>query len=149
RDSGLVTYSLGSQVVDRAEPREALRATVARGVGLENAQVLVSVEQLARFRRGQRLNEEPLIRGKRGAYFQVARLELEARGRQEWKTVFDVERTQADIVQLLAELRHPETASRAVDEDVRKGTLGLKRIVAKTDGLQVSADEATVTHHLA
>ncbi len=33
--SGLVTYSLGSQVVDRAEPREALRATVAWGIGLE------------------------------------------------------------------------------------------------------------------
>ncbi len=63
--------------------------------------------------------------------------------------MFDVDRTQADVAQLLVELQTPEKIAQAVDADVSQGTLGLKRIVAKTDGLQVSADEATSTHHFA
>lgn len=147
--SGLAAFSLGSQVVDKAEPKEALRATVAFGLGLPDAKVLLSSEQVAAFRAGRPVVAEERKRGRRGAFFQVARVSLRPQEARRWKLVADVERTQADVADLVLALTEPQKLSREIEDDIERGTRELRRIVAATDGIQVTQDEATTEHHFA
>ena len=103
--TGLATYALYSGISDRAEPCESLRASVVYGLGLRAPTVLLSSLQLDRFRRGGDVVQEAHKRGIRGAYFLHASLVLAARECQRWQIVADVERTQAQVVDLLRAAR--------------------------------------------
>ena len=52
-DSGMGIYSLSAIIVDRAEPSEALKASVVWSLGLDQAKKLLSSKQLDTFRRGR------------------------------------------------------------------------------------------------
>ena len=145
----LGVYSLASQPVDRAEPREALRATTVLGLGLPAPTVLLSAQQLAQFRRGQDVFKETAVRGKRGAYFQVSQLALAPSAGHSWCLVADVNRTQVQVARGKVELEYPEQLEAAIHASVARGAEKLRRIVAQTDGLQVSEDELTTVHHFA
>jgi hypothetical protein len=149
RGSRLAIYALYAAITDRAEPCESLRANVAYGLGLERATVLLSALQLDAFRRGAALVPEDHKRGMRGAYFLGARLELPRGGVQRWKVVADVERTQAQVVDLTKALADPAALSSAVEESVASGRDELARTMAAADGLQVSGQEAVTAHHYA
>ena len=75
-DTGLALFRLSSIPVDRAEPSEALRANTVWSQGLEPALRLLSTAQISRFRAGQLLEQETVVRGQRGAYLLNARVAL-------------------------------------------------------------------------
>jgi len=58
---------------DRPEPSESLRASTVWAKGIDGARHLRPAAQLDPFRRGLEIQEEKLIRGRRGAYFIQAR----------------------------------------------------------------------------
>jgi len=149
RGSRLAIYSLYAAISDRAEPCESLRANVAYGLGLEEATVLLSSLQLDDFRHGAALVPEHHKRGIRGSYFLGARLELPHGGVQRWKIVADVERTQAQVVDLMRSLTDPGALSAAVDASEDTGRDELARIVATADGFQVAGQEVVSAHHYA
>ena len=149
RGSRLAMYTLYAAISDRAEPCESLRANVAYGLGLERATVLLSSLQLDDFRRGAALVPEDHKRGIRGSYFLGARLELPRGSSQRWKIVADVERTQAQVVDLMRALADRAALSAAVEASVDSGRDELARIVAAADGFQVAGEEAVTAHHYA
>ena len=149
RGSGLAIYALYAAITDRAEPCESLRANVVYGLGLERATVLLSVQQLDGFRRGAALVPEDHERGMRGAYFLGAHLELPRGGVQRWKIVADVERSQAQVVDLIRSLADPGALRTTLEESVAAGRDELARIVAAADGFQAAGEEAVTAHHYA
>ena len=149
RDSRLAMYTLYAAISDRAEPVESLRANVVYGLGLEGATVLLSTLQLDDFRRGAPLVPEHQKRGIRGGYFLGARLDLPRGGVRQWKIVADVERTQAEVVDLIRSLADPAALSAAVDKSVASGRDELARIVAAADGFQAVGEEVVTAHHYA
>jgi hypothetical protein len=149
RGSGLAIYALYAAISDRAEPCESLRANVVYGLGLERPTVLLSSLQLDGFRQGAALAPEDHKRGMRGSYFLGAHLEILRGATQRWKIVADVERTQAQVVELIKSLAHPAALRAAVEESVAKGRDELARIVATADGFQVAGQEAVTAHHYA
>jgi len=149
RGSRLAIYALYAAISDRAEPCESLRANVVYGLGLEHAAVLLSSLQLDDFRRGAALAPEDHKRGIRGAYFLGARLELPRGGAERWKIVADVERTQAQVVDLIRSLADTDALRTAVEESVASGRDELARIVATADGFQVAGEEVVTAHHYA
>jgi len=149
RGSRLAVYALYAAISDRAEPCESLRANVVYGLGLERATVLLSSLQLDDFRRGATLVPEDQKRGIRGAYFLGARLELPRGGAQQWKIVADVERTQAQVVDLIRSLADPDALLADVEHSVAAGRDELARIVAAADGLQTAGQESVTAHHYA
>ena len=68
-ETGLGLFKLSSVPADRPEPNEALRVTTVWSEGIEPVRRLLCAAQLDRFRRGEAVDEETLIRGRRGAYF--------------------------------------------------------------------------------
>ena len=149
RSSRLAIYALYAAISDRAEPCESLRANVVYGLGLEHATVLLSSQQLDDFRRGAALVPEDHRRGIRGAYFLGTRLDLPRGGVRRWTIVADVERTQAQVVDLIRSLADTEALRADVGHSVAAGRDELARIVAAADGLQAAGQEAVTAHHYA
>ncbi|MDH5277176.1 MAG: hypothetical protein OEW88_12205, partial [Gammaproteobacteria bacterium] len=147
--SGVAQFTLFSGISDRAEPCESLRANTVFCLGLEGRRVLLSGEQLDRFRRGEPLVQETCRRGVRGAYLVSASLELTAQSSRRWQLVANVERSQSDVVALIRELSDPEAVTQSIARSIGNGSDALARIVASADGLQKTAEENVTAHHYA
>jgi hypothetical protein len=142
-------YTLTAQVIDRAEPRESLHAAVVWSHGLPGAKILLSGEQNRRFEHGDAVDAQTEARGKRGAYLLESTVELKAGEKLTWLLVLDVAKSQSKVSDLVARLAKPTELAAEVLEDVERGTQNLRRILAATDGFQVTADRLTSAHHLA
>ena len=147
--TGLAHFTLFSGISDRAEPRESLRATTVFCLGLEGRRVLLSTEQLERFRRGESLTQETCKRGLRGAYLVSLALEMSAHSSRRWQLVANVEQTQSNTVALIRQLSDPKSLADSIARSVAKGADTLARIVATGDGLQKTAEENVSAHHYA
>ncbi len=142
--TGLGLFKLSSIPHDRPEPNEALRSTVVWSEGVEARHHLLCSAQLDRFRRGLPVETETLIRGRRGAYFLIAQVVLEAGARQPWTIVADVEQDRAGVAVVRRLLASGTDLRHRVDEDVDSGTRSLVKTVAEVDGLQCTGDDLSV-----
>ncbi len=146
----LAIYALSATLSDRAEPSESLKATVVWQVGLDSTGHLLCRDQLDAFRAGQNLIPERDVCGKAGAYFVNATLELPPGANHHWHVVADVNQDSAAIVRLNNKLQLGQDAIvEALDEDIAQGTASLIRYVAAADGLQLTSQEMTTSHHFA
>jgi hypothetical protein len=147
--STLALYTLAAQVVDRPEPVEALHATTVWSDGLPGARIRLTADARAAFVRGEELPEAASARGQRGAYLLEAELELAPGAERRWLVVADVDRTQADVVDLRARLRDPDALVADVAADLARGAARLEALLAATDAQQLGADRLAAAHHLA
>ncbi len=148
-NTGLALFTLFSGISDRAEPSESLRANTLFSLGLESKNVLLSNEQLDNFRQGLALETEVHKRGIRGAYFVNAKLSLAAGAVQKWQQVANVELSQEQSVALITQLDDPAKVASEIEHSIEQGSDDLSRIMAATDGLQVTAEEEVSVHHYA
>ena len=148
-DTGLAIYALYSAISDRAEPLESLRANTVFCLGLDDYRVLLSSEQVNDFRNGVEMQQEPLVRGVRGAYFVNTRLELNAGECRQWQLVADVDQSQAQVAELRRLLRDETGVADQLDCSVALGSDELARIMAGADGFQLAAEENVTAHHYA
>ncbi|MEE4163016.1 MAG: hypothetical protein V2I25_10960 [Woeseiaceae bacterium] len=148
-ETGLAMFTLYSGITDRAEPSESLKANVVFCLGLSEPKVLLSSEQLGRFRRGGAVQTELGRRGIRGAYFVNQLLEVEPGEAACWEFVANIELSQAAVVRLRHRLGNTAEVADAVDASVREGSDRLARIMAMCDGFQETAEENVSVHHYA
>lgn len=146
---GLGIFRLSSLVVDRPVPSESLRATTVWIAGIEPTSFLLSSKQLDAFRKGERLQTEKDVRAERGAFFVLTTLNLTPGSQEQWYLVAEVNQGMEDIVSLKRELNRRPALTRALVEDIQKGTDNLRRIVASADGLQRTADRMVNARHYA
>src|SRR5208282_5986244 len=145
--TGLGLFKLSSIPADRPEPSEALRATTVWSEGIESARRLLCAAQLDRFRQGLQVDEETLIRGRRGAYFINTRLALPAGSRKQWSMVAEVDQDAARVAVVLQLLKSGTDLCAQLDEDIERGTESLVRIVSGADALQLTGDELRTWRH--
>ena len=145
--TGMGLFKLSSVPADRPEPNEALSATTVWSEGLESVRRLLCSAQLDRFRRGEAVEEETLIRGRRGAYFVSTRLVLPPNQGNEWSMVAEVDQDAAKVAALVALLKSGSNLRAQLDEEIERGTTNLVRIVAAADGLQLTGDELSSDRH--
>lgn len=147
-DSKLGLYMLSSIPVDRAEPSESLKTTTVWSGGLsQDARILISNHQVENFIKGLALETETDIRATRGAYFVNTGFELPQNSVKEWIIVAEINRESADVVNLDHALKTTKNLLQLVDADIEKGTLNLKNIVARADGMQMGDDELSFARH--
>ncbi len=141
-------FSLSSQLTDRAEPSEALRASFAWSLGLDDPTVLLSKDQVDAFCVGDEIFEETSSRGKRNAFLLSASFEASAGTTHSWQTMADVDLGPVELERLL-ELYQSGIDPVSVDEDVEAGTLRLQQLVASADGFQASSNALATGRHYA
>ncbi len=149
-ETGLGLFTLSSRLTDLAEPSESLLATAAAQVGLDRPLILLSSAQLERFRRGEPLEAETEVRGRRCAYFVQAGLALAPRAEAAWHLLVDTPLDAAAVVEKIDWLRGDPDALRAdIEADIAAGQARLEEIVAGADGAQLSAIPLLPAHHFA
>jgi hypothetical protein len=146
--SGLGIYALSAMIVDRAEPSEALKASVCWTIGLKPNDILLSSLQLDRFKFDGRITPEKDIKGFPGAYFVHHHLQLEGGESSSWKIIADVNKDHSDINSLIDQLSTSyNSLEKLVENDIDAGNLELLHKIAKADGLQLSADQLATGRH--
>ncbi|MDG1693428.1 MAG: hypothetical protein P8I13_00990 [Porticoccaceae bacterium] len=148
-DSGLGLYSMSSILVDRAEPSEALSTTTVWSVGLSESKKLVSSLQLDNFRKGNAVDQELDVRGRRGAYFVNDCLALSPSAEKSWSIVAEINQGPAKVKDLIAYLKADDNIRQDIEADIALGSENLARIVGISDGLQVTEDKLSANHHFA
>ncbi|HKJ18751.1 MAG TPA: hypothetical protein VJ984_15460 [Xanthomonadales bacterium] len=139
-------YSLSSKLTDRAEPNEALRATLAWSIGLDNPTVLLSEDQVDGFCTGGDIEEEVFSRGKRCAFLTMSEFEIDPDATVSWNIIADVDQGPVELQNLL------NAAVSGIDpdlieQDVLIGSRRLSQLVAQADGFQVSSDSLINGRH--
>jgi len=147
RPTGLGLFRLSAIPADQPRPRESLRATTVWCEGLKPICHLLCAAQLDAFRHGGPLENETLLRGRRGAYFVHSLMSLAPRQKQEWSFVADVSQDAAGVAATVAFLSSGADLRSEIDRDVAAGTEDLSRIVGTADGRQQTSDQRNVWRH--
>lgn len=147
KESGIGIFSLSAIIVDKAEPSEALKATIAWSIGLEPAARLLSSTQLDRFRKGLPLSEEEDVKAEKGAYLLQAELLLEPKSKKEWMIAADVNQDSSQIINLTKSIKTDKHLAFRIKEDIEAGTKQLFLLSAAADGLQLTADPLKDARH--
>ncbi|MDX1460048.1 MAG: hypothetical protein R3348_03235 [Xanthomonadales bacterium] len=145
-DLAAAIYTLSSILTDRAEPCEALRASVAWSTGLDDVQVLLSEDQVDAFRYGKGVAPEALSRGKRCAFYIQSSLALGPGQERRWHIAADVNQGPSRLPALLREIRQG-VAAEAIEEDIAAGTRRLVQLVGGADGCQLTSDTLVTARH--
>lgn len=144
-EAGIGIYSLSAMIVDRAEPSEALKASIGWHVGLATPRVLLSSRQLDAFKKGSELAQETDIRAARGAYFVHDTITISPTEEHSWMIVSDVNQDASAILGLRSFLKNESstTIQHEVEADISDGIQNLRKLVGMADGLQLTNDELT------
>jgi hypothetical protein len=141
-------YTLNSIPVDKAEPSEALLATIVWSEGIKKGNILLSSQQLEKFKRGEKLEQENETRAQKGAYFINTTLELCPTSGHQWNIVIDTNQDSSSVVDLIKMLNNEKELNAKLKNDVKQSSENLINIVANADGLQMSNDEAVSSRHI-
>ncbi|OUS26376.1 hypothetical protein A9Q98_10670 [Thalassotalea sp. 42_200_T64] len=151
--TGLAFFTLFSGITDRAEPCESLKANTVFCLGLDNAKVLLSNEQVDDFRAGKVLSREDHKRGIRGAYLVNAELTIAAGDTQSWQLVANVEQSQGQAVAIRQKLKESYLSTSEfandIENTINQGSDDLARIMASGDAFQLTGEEHVAVHHYA
>jgi hypothetical protein len=149
QETGLALYTLYSAITDRAEPVEALRANTVFRLGLPGSTVHLTSSSLDLFKAGQTLHSSDYSRGVRSCYLVHSHLTLAAHSEQKWSINVDVEKDQTDVVALKHALLDKAVVAEKMQHSFLTGNDKLARIMASSDGFQVTAEEDVSLHHYA
>jgi len=144
---GLGIYALSAVIVDKAEPSEALKANIVWSSGIDNPTYLLSSLQLNNFRRGKSIAQEVDIKAEKGAYFVSSSIVLQAKEKDSWITVANVNQSITDIIEISETIKNTSNISEIVQDDIGDGTKKLINLITASDGLQLTADKLTNTRH--
>jgi hypothetical protein len=146
-ETGIGLFSLSSMIVDKAEPSESLKATVAWSCGFENAKYLLSTLQIEQFCIGDEISTETEIKAEKGAYFVNASFLLDSDQSQEWRIVCDVNQSPSAVIGLQHALQENSNMFNVLSLEVEAGTDSIRKKVGQSDGIQLSDDELTIGRH--
>ena len=140
-------YALESLITDRAEPAEALDATLLWSAGLEDAEVHLDEGVVDDAWQGRERAPVELLTGRRCAYLLRAPLSVPAGGTSTWLLVADIGLGHAELHDRVRLAADPG-ASGLVAADVRRGAARLEALLTGADAFQRTADPVADAHHL-
>jgi len=138
--SNLGIFSLSAMIVDKAEPAEALKASVVWNFGINVQSILLSNKQLRNFRNGAEVQTENDIKGEKGSYFVVSTFNIKKTSTISWKIIANLNQSHSNIAELKNRLENHYDFDSEIQTDIDQGTQKLKSYLASADGFKVSGD---------
>ena len=140
-------YTLESLITDRAEPAEALTATLIWSYGQPHFQVSLDERVIEAMIDDSSFSNQQLLTGRRGAYLLRGAVRLQPGAAAAWTMAVDIGLSQADVVDRLVLAGAPDAAER-VAEDAAFGSNRLATLLQRADGNQRTGDQIADAHHL-
>ena len=147
-DSKIGIFALSATIVDRAEPSEALKSNIVFHLGLDNCKVLLSSQQLDKFRKGHDVDQEIDVKAEKGAYFIHSSISLKENEKQEWLFVGDINKSSSDIVALKENIVNNNLIE-DINQEILNSSNELYKLVGSSDGIQLSSDRRRNIRHFA
>jgi len=147
--TGLTTIALTARIIDRAEAAEALRATTVWSRGLDDARLALSPDTVAKFRRGDPIDDETRLAGRPVGVFNQATLTLQPGESRTWHLVADVGRDHVQVEELRSLLAGDDDLDEAITKTLEASTRDLESLLARADGFQCTAQRVDDHHHTA
>jgi len=148
-ETRLAVYTLESHVVDRPEPAEALRASVAWSVGFDGATLGLNADMVEAFQTGSEAAASPLVTGQAGAYLLRGSVDLAPGDEEGWVIVADVDQDQGQVAALRRFVGSSRDPIGEVEASRRHGSESLVATMARSDALQRTGDRVATAHHFA
>ncbi|MFT5923404.1 MAG: hypothetical protein ACI9LE_000384 [Paraglaciecola sp.] len=149
KPSGLAMFTLYSGITDRAEPSESLKANTVFSIGFDDCKVLLCNAQLEKFWNSEVLENESAKRGVRGAYLINVEFELPPLQSKKWQLVANLEQNQSQVSALIQSLGDQNKVLTDLSDSINEGSDTLARIMAASDGFQLTSEENVSVHHYA
>ena len=144
---GIGIYALSAIIVDKAEPSEALKATIVWSAGIDHAKYLLSSLQIDNFRKGQEITQEVDVKAEKGAYFVCKDMTLVSNSEKTWMLVANVNQTMVNISEVSKLIKKGTDLNALVQKDIELGSKNLLELNAASDGVQLTADKLMNTRH--
>jgi hypothetical protein len=144
---GIGIYALSAIIVDKAEPSEALKATIAWSVGIDSATYLVSSLQVDNFRKGIAIEQEIAVKAEKGAYFVCTDLTLQPESEKTWMIVANVNQSIVTINEISERIKNEKNLFEVVQENIELGSKRLLELNSGSDAMQLTADKMRNTRH--
>jgi hypothetical protein len=148
-DTRLGIFSLTSKIVDRAEAAEELKANTIWSCGLTDFGVCLSKDAIDAFRRGDPVQPENTLTGRRGNYFVVSSFELAPDVPAKWHIAADIGQDHLRVAALRARLLNQRDLPEEIENHLRTASDNLLRNVGSADGLQLTGQPESDVHHFA
>ena len=129
--TSLALFRMEAILVDRAEPSESLTCNTVYGLGLPRATY-----------------DKTPSKGVRGAFVAQSSLHLASYTSHTWYNVLDVSQDAVAVHELMHFIAQPDAIER-IEEAMKQSTETLRHIVAQSDGVQHTGDEANDARHFA
>ncbi|MFP4149744.1 MAG: hypothetical protein ACLFV0_09660 [Nitriliruptoraceae bacterium] len=139
-------YALESGITDRAEPSEALAATLVWSTGFEGAEVHLDERVLAAARHGREHPSPEVLTGRRGAYLLRGTVTVPAGGSRGWVLVADTPLGHAALHDRIRAAGRPDVRTR-LDADLARGRERIAALLVAADAHQRTADPIADVHH--
>ncbi|MDU8885655.1 hypothetical protein RXV94_05750 [Yeosuana sp. MJ-SS3] len=149
KETGVGIYALSAIIVDKAEPSEALKATIAWSTGLKNVKHLISSLQLNEFRKGNEIREEIDVKAEKGAYFISSEIILQPKAEKSWMIIANVNQSITAINEISEKIKHENNLSAKIQDDIDLGAQRLTELIEASDGVQLTSDTLRNSRHLA
>ena len=149
KETGLGIFALSAIIVDKAEPSEALKTSVAWSIGFKNPTYLISSLQLDAFRYDEKITSEIDVRAEKGAYFTISDFSLKASEEKNWFFGANVNQGPSAVNFLNESLKTPIKLLNEVLSDIKLCDKNLLELAITADGLQLTNDELVTTRHYA
>jgi len=147
-DTSLGLFMLSSIPVDKAEPSEALKTTTVWSTGFNHdSKILISDNQVDKFKQGIEPITELDIRASRGAYYIYSNVELKESESKVWYTIAEINQDTTQVFNLKNFITNESNLEEQVCEDVKIGTDNLKKMVAMADGFQLTNTPQCYVRH--
>ncbi|MFA9565510.1 MAG: hypothetical protein ACERLM_12510, partial [Acidimicrobiales bacterium] len=143
----VAVFTLESLIGDRAEPAEALTATVLWSSGFDQAEVELNPRAVDDMLRGRSRPASPLITGRAGAYLLRGTIDLEAAHQASWSIVADTDIDHARALDVVRFANAPGAIER-VAADIELGSAHLASLIDAADAVQETGDALADAHHL-
>jgi len=147
RESGIGIFGMSSIPVDRAEPSEALKATTVWCTAPDIKAFLLSDKQVQDFIFKGEVETEYEKNGIRSSYLVVRDLSLAPGRKNRWYFAADVAQDHSAMEQQRDELLNSSDIEKQIETDVEEGTINLKAIAARADGIQQCQDPLISARH--
>lgn len=147
KESGIGIYALSAIIVDKAEPSEALKASITWSIGIKDAKYLVSSLQLDDFRKGNKIEQEVDVKAEKGAYFVTSDMTLQPESNETWLIMANVNQSMTSIREISEKIKHESDLPLLIQDDIDLGTKCLLELNGASDGMQLSADKLRNTRH--
>ena len=146
-ETGVGIYALSAIIVDKAEPSEALKASLVWSLGVSNPIYLLSSLQLDNFRKGISVKNEVDVKAEKGAYFTCSEFELASNSEKSWMLLANVNQSISDINQIKQSIKTEKNLEQLIVDNVNLGTKNLVQLVSASDGLQMTGDKLRNIRH--